>query len=138
MHEADIRWKQRFYNFQRAFELLKNGLESRHQLNQLEQEGIIQRFEFTCELAWKLLKDLMEYDNLVVERISPNAVIKQAFAGKYIIDAQTWLKMASDRNLMSHTYNFATFEEVISRIRQDYLPMLEVWYHELLGSYISS
>ena len=79
MQEMDVRWKQRFYNFQRAFKLLRSGLEEEHQLNQLEQEGIIQRFEFTFELAWKLLKDLMEHDNLVVERISPNAVIKQAF-----------------------------------------------------------
>lgn len=138
MQEADIRWKQRFYNFQRAFGLLRSGLESSEQLNQLEQEGIIQRFEFTFELAWKLLKDLMEHDNLVVERISPNAVIKQAFAGKYIIDAETWLKMASDRNLMSHTYNFATFEEVIARIRQDYMPMLEIWYDGLLSLYMAS
>lgn len=130
--QLDIRWKQRFANFQRAFLLLKSGLNQEHKLNQLEQEGIIQRFEYTFELSWKLLKDIMEYDNLIVDRISPNAVIKQAFASKYIDNIDIWLKMASDRNLMSHTYNFAVFETIIQRVRSLYLPLLEDWYSELL------
>jgi nucleotidyltransferase substrate binding protein (TIGR01987 family) len=129
---TEIRWKQRFENFQRAFILLRDGLDSEKELNQLEQEGIIQRFEYTFELAWKLLKDIMENDGIVIERISPNYVIKQAFHSKYITDINTWLKMAGDRNLMSHTYNFTTFEVVIASIRQDYLPMLEEWYMSIL------
>jgi len=98
----------------------------------LEKEGIIQRFEYTFELAWKVLKDKMENDGIVLDKISPKAVVRQAFNAKYIQNAETWLNMIGDRNLMSHTYDFAKFEVVIQSIADDYLPLLEAWYLELL------
>ena len=129
----DIRWKQRFANFNRAFILLREAMESDlPALSQLEKEGIIQRFEYTFELAWKVLKDKMESDGLVLDRISPKAVIKEAYAAKYINDAETWLKMIGDRNLMSYTYDFVKFEAVIASIASHYLPMLEEWHYQLL------
>jgi nucleotidyltransferase substrate binding protein (TIGR01987 family) len=133
MTEQDIRWKQRFQNFQRAFILLREGLELEPEsLSQLEKEGLVQRFEYTFELAWKLLKDKMEFDGLVLDRISPKAVVRQAYAAKYINDVELWLQMIGDRNLMSHTYDFATFEKVITSVRDSYLPMLEEWYLSLM------
>ena len=130
----DIRWQQRFANFQRAFLLLREAMEyERDSLSQLEKEGIIQRFEYTFELAWKVLKDKMEYDGIVLDRIAPKVVIRQAYESKYINDAETWLKMVGDRNLMSHTYDFTQFEAVIETISTDYLPMLDNWYMELLS-----
>ena len=129
----DIRWKQRFANFSRAFLLLRDAMENDiSKLNQLEKEGIIQRFEYTFELAWKVLKDKMECDGIVLDQISPKAVVRQAFSAKYINDPDTWLKMIGDRNLMSHTYDFAKFEVIIQSIADDYLPMLQEWYLELL------
>jgi len=133
MNRQDIRWQQRFNNFQRAFLLLREAMEKdSNQLSQLEKEGIIQRFEYTFELAWKVLKDKMENDGIVLDQISPKAVVRQAFAAKYIQTPETWLKMIGDRNLMSHTYDFAKFEEVIETIRHQYLPMLDEWYLALL------
>lgn len=133
MNDQDIRWQQRFANFKRAFSLLREAMEQDvDQLSQLEKEGIIQRFEYTFELAWKVLKDKMENDGLVIDKISPKAVIKQAYAAKYINDAETWLKMIGDRNLMSHTYDFLKFEAVIKTIAAEYLPMLQEWYLQLL------
>jgi nucleotidyltransferase substrate binding protein (TIGR01987 family) len=79
-----------------------------------------------------VLKDKMEYDGIVLDQISPKAVVRQAFAAKYINDPDTWLKMIGDRNLMSHTYDFVKFEAVIQSIADHYLPMLEEWYLELL------
>ena len=129
----DIRWKQRFANFSRAFLLLRDAMDNdRSTLSQLEKEGIIQRFEYTFELAWKVLKDKMEDDGLVLDQISPKAVVRQAFAAKYINDPDTWLKMIGDRNLMSHTYDFVKFEAVIQAIADYYLPMLQEWYLKLL------
>ena len=122
----DIRWKQRFDNFTRAFSLLNDAL-ANHDLNKysdLEKEGIIQRFEYTFELSWKLLKDKMEYDGIIIEQISPRHVIKQAYASKYISDVDIWLKMSGDRNLMSHTYDIKTFNDVTTTIQKNYLPLL--------------
>lgn len=129
----DIRWKQRFSNFSRALLLLREAMEQDlASLKQLEKEGIIQRFEYTFELAWKVLKDKMEFDGIVLDQISPKAVVRQAFASKYINDPDTWLRMIGDRNLMSHTYDFVKFEAVIQSIADAYLPMLDEWYFSLL------
>ena len=138
MSDQDIRWKQRFNNFQRAFLLLREAMEIEPDaLSQLEKEGIIQRFEYTFELAWKTLKDKMEFDGIVLDKISPRAVVREAFAAKYIDDAGTWLKMIGDRNLMSHTYEFAKFEAVIETIRVAYLPLLDEWYSSLIEEIVS-
>ena len=138
MNEPDIRWKQRFNNFQRAFLLLREAMEIEPDaLSQLEKEGIIQRFEYTFELAWKTLKDKMEFDGIVLDKISPRAVVREAFAAKYIDDAGIWLKMIGDRNLMSHTYDFAKFEAVIETIRVAYLPLLDEWYTSLIEEIVS-
>jgi len=129
----DTRWKQRFSNFSRALSLLREAMEEDvFSLKQLEKEGIIQRFEYTFELAWKVLKDKMEFDGIVLDQISPKAVVRQAFAAKYINDPDTWLRMIGDRNLMSHTYDFVKFEAVIQSIADSYLPMLDEWYFSLL------
>jgi len=133
MPHNDIRWQQRFRNFHRAFSLLREAMENDlNLLSQLEKEGIIQRFEYTFELAWKVLKDKMEFDGIELNQISPKAVVRQAFQAKYIADAECWMRMIGDRNLMSHTYDFSKFEAVIKSIQSDYLPMLDDWHLELM------
>ncbi len=132
MSKQDIRWQQRFNNFKRAFFLLREAMESdRDNMSQLEKEGIIQRFEYTFELAWNVLKDKMQYDGIVLDKISPKSVIRQAFASKYISNAEPWFKMITDRNLMSHTYDFSRFESVIERIDNTYLEILTELYEQL-------
>jgi nucleotidyltransferase substrate binding protein (TIGR01987 family) len=127
--KEDIRWKQRYENFEKAFLLLKEVIEmDLNQLSQLEKEGIIQRFEYTFELAWKVLKDKMEDDGIIMETISPKYVVKKAFETKYIHDVETWLLMIGDRNLMSHTYNFSKFEEIILSIKKNYITILNDLY----------
>jgi nucleotidyltransferase substrate binding protein (TIGR01987 family) len=133
--EKDIRWKQRFQNFHKAVNLLRSATEQEH-LNQLEQEGLIQRFMFTFELAWKTLKDKMEDDGLLLDQVSPKAVIRDAYAAKYIENVAIWLDMIGDRNLLSHTYNFSTFEEVSITIKQLYLQEFEDLYQKLIADYL--
>ncbi|WP_294825057.1 nucleotidyltransferase substrate binding protein [uncultured Flavobacterium sp.] len=133
--EKDIRWKQRFQNFSRAMNLLRQAVE-RDQLNELEQVGLIQCFMFTFELAWKTLKDKMEDDGIVLDKISPKDIIRDAYSAKYIDDAEIWLKMIKDRNLLSHTYNFQTFEDVSQIIKQLYIDELEKLYDDLMGDYL--
>lgn len=136
--DSDIRWQQRFRNFQRAFLLLREAMESDlSEFSQLEKEGVIQRFEYTFELAWKVLKDKMEYDGILLDQISPKSVVRQAYQSKYINDAETWLKMIGDRNLMGHTYDFSKFEQVLESVKDSYLPMLDEWYISLLEEIVA-
>ena len=103
LRQAPKRLKQRFENFQRSIKLLQEvpGLDL-NTLSLLEKEGIIQRFEFTLELAWKTLKDKMEFDGIILDKISPKMVLKEAFKTKYIDNIEFWLEMIDDRNLFSH------------------------------------
>lgn len=126
MMRNDIRWKQRFENFERAFILLREAFEKDPaEMSDLEKEGVIQRFEYTFELAWKTLHDYLVYSGVAFDQITPRSVIKQAFAAKIIKDGQTWMDMLEQRNLMSHTYDSKIFEDAFSSISQHYLVALE-------------
>ncbi len=130
----EIRWQYRFSNFSRAYSLLREALEDGVEpLNQLELEGVIQRFEFTFELSWNLLKDRLEYDGLVIATITPRNVIREAYSAKLIDDCETWIDMLTDRNLMSHTYDFERFKVVVENVHSRYLTVLNNLYQRLLG-----
>jgi nucleotidyltransferase substrate binding protein (TIGR01987 family) len=122
----DIRWHQRFENFERAYVLLSSALADREPdaFNELEMEGLVQRFEYTFELAWKTLKDYLEHSGVVLPQITPSAVIKAAFTAKLIDQGETWMDMLKHRNLMSHTYDFKEFREAVVAIRTRYLNAL--------------
>jgi len=121
MAELDTRWIQRFDNFKRAFLILENavGVESP---SVLEQGGIIQFFEMTFELSWKLLKDYQEMKGATVQY--SRDVLKQAFQSGLISNGHDWIEALEDRNLMSHTYNESVAIEVIKKIRSKYFPLL--------------
>ena len=125
--QEDIRWKQRFDNFDRAFTLLRTALQScaLDDFSDLEQEGIIQRFEYSFELAWKTMKDYLENSGVALSPVTPRAVIKEAFAAKMIDDGDGWIAMMLDRNQLSHTYDMVTFRKVLVAVNENYLPILE-------------
>ena len=123
---ADIRWQQRLSNFERALALLSAALiDGPAALNQLEKEGVIQRFEYRFELAWKTTKDYMEANGFVFALVMPRQVLKDAFAAKVIADGQVWIAMLDHRNLLSHTYNPVVFAQAVEAIHQQYLPAME-------------
>lgn len=128
------RWLYRFDNFQRAYDRLQEALKQAEEqgLTQLEKEGVIQRFEFTTELAWKTMKDYLEHQNLVLTQITPRTVVREAFAAKLIGDGQTWMDMLDARNKLSHMYDLAVFEQVIEDIRKHYWSVIKELYSVLL------
>lgn len=135
----EVRWKYRFRNFSRAYALLREALETEvTDLSQLEREGVIQRFEYTFELAWNTLKDRLEYDGVVLDTVSPRHVIRAAFRAKLIDDGDTWIDMLTDRNLMAHTYDAARFEKVAGNVRSRYLVILGDLYDRLAGEALGS
>ncbi|MDJ0763825.1 MAG: nucleotidyltransferase substrate binding protein [Myxococcota bacterium] len=116
------RWKQRLENFEKAYVLLQDAFRNDiSTLSDLEKEGVIQRFEYTFELAWKTLKDYLTHSGILLEQITPRSVIKAAFAAKIIQNGQLWIDMLKRRNLMSHVYERDTFEATIERIGAAYL-----------------
>ena len=128
----EIRWQYRFRNFSRAFSLLREALDGEvEDLNDLEKEGVIQRFEYTFELSWNTLKDRLEYDGMVMESVTPRSVIRTAAATGLIAGGQTWVDMLEDRRNTSHRYDIELLESVLSNIQNNYLPILEALHQRL-------
>ncbi len=126
MPDPDIRWRQRLQNYSRALSLLQSALvRGVGALNDLEKEGTVQRFEYTVELAWKSLKDYIEFSGVELRSITPKTVIKAAFAARIISDGQLWVDMIDHRNLLSHKYDQALLSQGLGEIQTRYLPALE-------------
>jgi nucleotidyltransferase substrate binding protein (TIGR01987 family) len=125
--DKDIRWIQRFQNFDRAFLLLRSALEERgiEQMSELEKEGLIQRFEYSYELAWKTMKDYLEEQGTIINPVTPRNVIKEAFSAQIIADGQVWVDMMLHRNLLAHAYDFSKFKEVLDAVVKRYLDAQE-------------
>jgi len=129
---ADIRWKQRFQNFERAFLLLSEALEDGpDSLSQLEKEGVVQRFEYSFELAWKTLKDFLEEGGLNITPVTPRQVIKEAFKAKMLADGQVWIDMLDHRNSLNHVYDESVFKKAVESIAARYLPAMKVMHRDL-------
>ncbi len=131
------RWKYRFDNFKRAYILLQEAadLSYENKLDQLGKEGMIQRFEYTAELAWKTIKDYLESQNIVFKMLTPRAVVKEAIAAKFIARGEEWMSLIDARNKMSHTYDFKKFEAVIEQIKENYLACFDELHEKLLVKY---
>jgi nucleotidyltransferase substrate binding protein (TIGR01987 family) len=129
----DIRWKQHFQNFDRAVVLLREPFERDVvALSNLEKEGTARRFKFTLELAWKILKDYLDHEGQVIDPVTPRNVMKEAFAARILSDGQVWIDMLDHRNLLSHTYNEATFDTAVLAIRDRYLAAMEELHRWLM------
>ncbi|MCU0424265.1 MAG: nucleotidyltransferase substrate binding protein [Candidatus Kapabacteria bacterium] len=119
----DIRWQQRFRNYDQAFLRLREAVEKPY-LNELERNGLIQRFEFTLELAWKTLKDFLEEKGFAFKP-SPKDTIRLAQQSTYILCAQELIDGLEIRNMLSYDYSGEKFENAEPRLRQDVFPALK-------------
>ena len=89
MPDSDIRWRQRLQNYSRALALLQSALKQGPDvLNDLEKEGAVRRFEYTVELAWKSLKDYLEFSGIELLSVTPKSVVKAAFSARLLTDGQ--------------------------------------------------
>jgi nucleotidyltransferase substrate binding protein (TIGR01987 family) len=123
MENKDVRWIQRFSNFKKAFNKLEEAVRE-ESLSELEREGLIQRFEYTYELAWKTLKDLLEmkgYNDIK----GPAPVIQQAFQDGYIENGEGWMSLKKSRERTSHTYDKATAEEIAGDVKKIFYPLFK-------------
>lgn len=123
---TDIRWKQRFNNYQSALSSLEEGilLAKSRQLSDLEKQGVIQGFEFTHELFWKTVKDFLEFTGNIKIFGSKDAT-KEAFSQGLISNGDNWMKMIESRNLTSHTYNKAIANDIVSNTIEIYYELFK-------------
>ncbi len=119
--EQDVRWHQRLENYSKALGQLEKAvsLSQERELSDLEEQGLIQAFEFTHELSWNLLKDYLIFQGNSSITGSRDAT-REAFRLGLIADGENWMEMIKSRNQSSHTYNEAVADEISSRITENY------------------
>lgn len=121
---TDVRWQQRFSNYQKALAQLSAAvaLSQQRALSSLEQQGIIQAFEFTHELAWNVLKDFLQ-DQGDSSLKGSKDVTRAAFKMELIVDGEQWMAMIQSRHISSHTYDQQTADRLALAIINDYYPL---------------
>jgi nucleotidyltransferase substrate binding protein (TIGR01987 family) len=125
----DVRWKQRLANFEKAFAELESAC-SRSSFTKLERRGLIQTFEFTFELAWKTLQDLILIRGYAGPR-GPRPVLEQAFSDGLIGQGDAWMDMLLSRNQTVHSYDEKTAEKIARGILDTYHPLLKALVERL-------
>lgn len=124
MSQQDIRWKQRFQNFSKALMQLTDAINLQQQrpLSKLEKQGFIKAFEFTHELAWKVMKDYFYYQGNTSITGSRDAS-REAFQNNIITDGDNWMTMIQSRNKAVHSYDETTVNEIIEITISTYHPL---------------
>ena len=124
----DIRWMQRLSNYAKAVGRLQNAIHIIYQekqysgdVDELLKEGLVQRFEYTQELAWKVMKDYEEYQGYTGIQGSRDAIRKALQMG--IVEDAAWMNTIASRNLTSHCYDEEEFNRILRQITNDYLPI---------------
>ncbi len=127
MKNQDIRWIQRFDNFKRAFARLAAAAvqAKERKLSELEEQGLIQAFEYTHELAWNTLKDFLEARGATVKLYGSRDATREAFAAELIENGEAWMKMIEHRNESSHTYNQKIADAIAAAILPRYVAEFE-------------
>lgn len=127
------RWEQRLKSYRKALGRLTEGVAAMDTrlLNDIEADGLIQRFVYTFELAWKLIKSYAEYQGIDKDIMGPRDAVRWAFDSGLIKDSDVWMEMIKRRNDTSHSYDEEIAREVISRVKQSYYTVLVSLYEKM-------
>ncbi len=124
MAGSELRWRQRLESLQRALALLMAALAAlgADPGNEVIGIAVIKAYEFSFELSWKTLKDLLSHEG--IDALLPREVLRQAFATGLVDDGQLWIDMLEQRNLMAHTYDLARARQALALIEERFAPAL--------------
>lgn len=125
MEKQDIRWQQRFQNFEKSLRYLQDAM-SIYEPDIIQKAGLIQFFEMSFELAWNTVKDYLESQDFEIK--SPRGALKKGFETGLIADGHGWMELLEDRNLTAHTYDEKVINEIELLIREKYYPLLKQLY----------
>lgn len=126
------KFETKLANFGNALQRLKEAVRELQggYASDVVRDGLIQRFEFTYELAWKATKAYLEEIG-IVDKNSPKAVFKEAYAQRILINEEVWLLMLKDRNMTSHTYEEKLAQEIAERVINKYLDEFDLLLNKL-------
>jgi nucleotidyltransferase substrate binding protein (TIGR01987 family) len=129
--DNELRWRQRFQNFEKAFEVFQRRIAEyeKDQDSEAFQMALIQSFEMLLELSWKTLKDYLENEGIIAT--TPKAALREAFRAEIIGTGEKWMEALEQRNLTSHTYDNETAQEVLTFIDERFQPIVRDLYHRL-------
>ena len=132
MENQDVRWKQRFAHFKNAFKQLKNAKELRNDrdFTELELQGVIQAFEVSQELSWKVLKDFLE-DQGKTDLFGSKNAVREAFSVGLITNGEVWFDMIKSRNMTSHIYDHSEILAILDTILNDYVAEFKVFENKM-------
>ncbi len=124
----DVRWIQRFNNYKKALKQLMEAVEltKERELSNLEKQGLVQAYEFTQELSWKVLKDFMQSRG-TQDLFGSKDAVREAFKIGVIENGDIWMDMIKSRKLTSHTYNESAIEEIIDLIVNKYYEEFKIF-----------
>ncbi len=123
--KGDVRWKQRFQNFHKSYDVMQRLMALDH-LSEFERMALIQSFEISFELAWKVMKDYLESEGFLPK--SPRETIKTAYQADLINKAQVWMDALVDRNLTVHTCDETFAIDMAGKIQKIYYPAISDFY----------
>ena len=125
------RWDERISDYKNALERLKESIEESKTINSSTiKDGVIQRFEFTLELSWKVMKYFLNSEG-ITEAKAPRSTIRSGFNNEIIQNAKLWIDMIEDRNLTTHTYSQSTSDEIYEKIVNTYYEELKQFFLEI-------
>ncbi len=127
--DQDVRWVQRFNNYSKALAQLTQFIEQ-ESLNELEEQGLIQAFEYTFELAWNTLKDYLESQG-EADLFGSRDVIRMAFKRGLITEGEIWMDMIKSRTLSSHTYHEEVAQKIVKDTKEKYFSAFNQLHSQL-------
>lgn len=135
MEQEVPRWEQKLNSYRKALKRLSEvvSVMEIRPLNEFEADGLIQRFEFTFELAWKLVKSYAEYQGIDKEIMGSRDAVRWAFDNGLVDQGEVWMEMIKRRNDTSHTYDEETAKEVVASVKDAYFEAFVNLYHKMKG-----
>lgn len=131
MENQDIRWKQRFENFENAFFRFKEAVDEQgNTTDELIKAGIIQRFEFTHELSWKVMKDFLIFEG-IQNIIGSRSAVREALNKDLITNGEVWMDMIETRNITVHASDEKILNIEFHKITNQYFELLHDFYTKM-------
>lgn len=125
------RWSEKIKDLENAVSRLDEAIKDSKKIElSTLKDGVIQRFEFTLELSWKILKTYLMNEGIDCVN-TPKSVVREAYKAGIIKNGEIWIEMIDDRNLTTHIYSQSMADDIYLRITKKYFKELELLFHYL-------